>query len=656
MATEIKQLWEFGRFRLDTVRKTLWHDGETVPMPLKELELLCKLVDRHGELVTKDELLESIWAGSFVEESNLSRHVYLLRKTLRELGESEDLIQNVPRRGYRFTGEVHENQSGNADLVIERHVLTRTLVEDISAAENGHPTTENEKAVRENIKADQQARTIASPHVFFRPKALSLAIVSLLILAAGFAFWRNRTAARTSPAEIRSLAVLPFKTVGTKSGEEHLGLGLADVLITRLSNIRELNVRPTSSVMAFDGQVQDSISAGRKLNVDAVLEGTVYHADGRVRVTARLLRVDDQTHLWAGQFEKPLQDELKVQDEIALQLVDALSLTLSGTEKTALTKRFTESADAYQLYLKGRYHWNKRSHEGMIEAQRLFRNAIEKDSHFTLAFVGLADTLATSDARGEAYNAVLKALELEPNLAEAHATLGFIKMFHEWSWREAETAFKKSIELNPGYATAYHWYATLLAIEGRNKEAKAAMRRALEINPISHNFLADMGQLHYFGREYEEAKEYCRLALEIDPEFSFAHQYLYYTYLKTGEYDKAVEELIIADRINGNYANQSDARKHQSETSFNKQREAFREGGISGFIESRLADAPQDVNRYYNNAMLHTYLGEKEKALSNLERACQGRVFLAAFVKADPIFDSLRSEPRYQAILKKMVL
>jgi DNA-binding winged helix-turn-helix (wHTH) protein/TolB-like protein/Flp pilus assembly protein TadD len=652
MAAPFKQFYAFGSFLFDVEARRLLREGQTVPLPPKAMEALRVFLQQPGQVMAREELIQAVWGDTFVEDANLTVAISQLRKALDQNGETVEFIETIPRVGYRFVGEVSEiHEEPRRPVILAKHTLSRTVIE-----EEDIPTEPSEVVAIESTSAPMLPRALVAAKGRTVLAATTVAVVALAVVIASLWTRVQERSALGANLSVKSIAVLPFQTVGVKSGEEHLGLGLADVLITRLSNIRELNVRPTSSVMAFDGQVQDSISAGRKLNVDAVLEGTIYHVNSRVRVTARLLRVGDQTPLWAGQFEKPAQDELKVQDEIALQLVDALSLSLSGNEKTALAKRFTENADAYQLYLKGRYHWNKRSHEGMIEAQRLFRNAIEKDPNFALAFVGLADTLAMSEARGEAYNAAQKALELDPDLAEAHATLGFIKMFHEWSWREAETAYKKSIELNPGYATAYHWYATLLAIEGRNKEAKAALRRALEINPLSHNFLADMGQLHYFGREYEEAKEYCRQALEIYPEFSFAHQYLHYAYLKTGEYDKAIEEIIIADRMNGAYANQSDNRKQRLEATFTKQRAAYREGGIKRYIENRLTDATQDPNVNYNNALIYVSLGEKEKALNHLERACHGKSFLSTFVKADPIFDSLRGEPRYHAILEKMGL
>jgi tetratricopeptide (TPR) repeat protein len=323
-------------------------------------------------------------------------------------------------------------------------------------------------------------------------------------------------------------------------------------------------------------------------------------------------------------------------------------------EKSALAKNYTENADALQLYQRGRVEWSKRSWQGMIDAEQLFRRAVEKDPNFALAYVGLADTQVFSSIN-EAESAVQKALELDPNLAEAHATLGFIQMFLRWSWREAEGEFNRSLELNPNYATAHHWYAQLLAVQGRNAEAKAAMRRALDINPQSHNFLADLGQIYYFNREYREAEEYCRQALAIYPDFVFAHEYLADIYSQTGEYEKAFEEEISAQKTNSAFANESAKRREELEANIAKQRTIYREGGHRKFVENLIGGPPEGAYHYLNAAR-YAFLGEKEKALNLLEKAIDGKEFLSAFVKADPVFDSLRGEPRYQEILHRMNL
>jgi DNA-binding winged helix-turn-helix (wHTH) protein/TolB-like protein/Tfp pilus assembly protein PilF len=593
-------------------------------MPLKELEVLCVLVENQGRLVTKNEMLDKIWADSFVEEGNLSRHVYLLRKTLKKFGAGENLIENVPRRGYRFTGAARE--VSGAEVIIEKYTRTETHIEFHEA---------EKEATKSRASRSRLTRAVAFAAVF-------LTVVAIL----GFSVYRKSAA-----VEIKSIAVLPFTSI--EGENERQGLGLADVLITRLGNLREITVRPTTAVMNLGNE--NALEAGRKLQADAVLEGSIYRAGDKIRVTARLLRVADGAILWSGQFDKLQKDEISLQNEIALQITDALRLNLSGAERDALAKRYTENRDAFELYQKGRYEWNKRSWGAMTEAQRLFRNAIERDPNFALAYAGLADTLVYSADLLEVENAIQIALELDPNLAEAYAARGFVQTFRRREWQEAEKSFRKSIELNPNYATAHHWYAQVLSVQGRMDEAKREMRKALEINPTSHNFLADLGQIYYFSREYREAEEYCRKALEIYPDFIFAHQYLADIYLQTGRHSEAVEEFIAASRALATFANQSQERQKDLDNDFAGTRNSYAAGGIRKFVEGMTRDA-QDDNAAYYQARLLALAGEKEKALERLERAVSSPAFHTVFVKADPIFDSLRDEPRYREILRKMDL
>ncbi len=638
MSNKINYLREFGKFRLDAEKQILWCENKPVNLPLKEIELLCALTENGGEVVTKTELLDRVWADSFVEESNLSRHIYVLRKTFKDFGENEELIQTVPRRGYRFAGQIHEIEAGRSELIIEKHTQRRTLIE---IEEN----TEEKPRVLSKFFAANSSRRLAST------------VVLLILLIGGPAILNYRNSLAKNPSAIRSIAVLPFKMINPGKENEHQGLGLADILITRLSNLKSLSVRPTSAVYAFENEEIDSAQVAQKLNVDAVLEGTIYRAENQLRVTLRLLKTSDNKAIWSGQFEKPLRDELKIEDEIALQIVDALALNLSGNEQKALTKTYTENADAFELYQKGRFEWNKRSWQGMIEAERQFRNAIEKDPNFALAYVGLADRLATdSNMKAEAFRVIEKAIELDPNLAEAHATLGFLKMFHEWNWQESEAEFKRSIALNPGYPTAHHWYATLLEIEGRNAEAKAEFERALEINPLSYNFLADLGQAYYFNHEYDKAQEYCQKSLEIYPDFIFAHEYLLDIYLQNGETSMVVEEQLKVVKIGANFANQSAGESQRIEKKLAAQREKYKTGGLHIFLADQITANVKDANGNYGNAKIYALLGEKEKAVDNLEKAFEGKAFVMPFVKADPVFDNLRDEPRFQEILRKMNL
>jgi DNA-binding winged helix-turn-helix (wHTH) protein/TolB-like protein/Tfp pilus assembly protein PilF len=626
-------LREFSGFRLDAENKFLWHEDQPVDLPLKAIELLCVLADKDGEVVSKQEIWRNVWQDAFVEETNLTHNIYLLRKAFKKFGE-DSLIQTVPRRGYRFNAGRIENHN----VVLQKHTRTRTLIEIGDA-----PSVEKAVSGRTNRRAD------ASP--YFRVGAIALCIVLLSVFS--FLGYQTLRSAASAP-EIRSIAVLPFTTIDSKTGVENEGLGLADALVTRLSNIKAVTVRPTAAVLGLQGH--DPLAAGRQLKVDGVLEGTIYRRGETVRVTARLVRLSDGSAIWTGQFEKAAKDELRLQNEISLQVAETLASSLDAGQRKALVKTYTESGDAWHIYQKARFEWSKRTWAGMTEAQRLFRNAIAIDPNFALAYSGLADTLATDKAAAaEARSVANRAIELDPTLPEAHASLGFIQMFHSWNWEAAESSLKRSVELNKNYATAHHWLSQVYAIRGRYAEAKTAMSRALEINPISPNFLADMGQIHYFAKEYVAAEDYCKKALEIDPDFVFAHEYLHDIYLITGEYAKAVDAELEAQRINLSLPTDSDQRKKELGDSRQKQRELFRDGGIARFEEYHSTRASQ-LKFDYIASTRQMFLGNKENAIKGLAKSLEDRSFLIVFAKADPIFDSIRNDPRFQAILAKMEL
>jgi tetratricopeptide (TPR) repeat protein len=428
---------------------------------------------------------------------------------------------------------------------------------------------------------------------------------------------------------------------------------MADTLITRLSNIRSIAVRPTSAVLRYNAADRDPVAAGRTLAVEAVLEGSIQRADDRVRVTLRLLNVRDGSPLWADKFDAKLTDILLVQDSISEHVARALTLNLTGEEKQQITKRHTRSQEAYALYVEGRYHWNKRKMD-MSRAISYFQQAIEKDPDFALAYVGLADTLAMNGPPSEASFAISKAIEMDDSLGEAHASLGFIKMFHRWQWADAEREFKRAIELNPGYATAHQWYAICLAITGRIEEAKAEMRRALDIDPTSPNMNADMGQLLYFERDYDGAIAYCRKALETDPDFFFAHGYLFDIYMKKGMYDQAIESYFESVRTSF-----SDSAKRSLSDVKAQYMGVYRNTGIRGFLQGFIKENKNVASPYYSAwgaARCYALLDEREQALSWLEKACESHLFLVPFIAVDPIFDQLRPEPRFQSLLRRMGL
>jgi DNA-binding winged helix-turn-helix (wHTH) protein/TolB-like protein/Flp pilus assembly protein TadD len=623
----------FGKFSLDTRKRVLWCESEPVNLALKEIELLCVLTENSGEVVTKGELLDLLWADAFVEESNLSRHVYVLRKMFKSYG-VENLIETIPRRGYRFVGEIGQPAAVRDEFTIERHAVSLTTIEEIS---------------------DEAAPIVGSSGRRTLSITAMAAVGALLVvtLVVGFAAWREQLQAFSgSPAEVRSLAILPFVQIDHDSEAEQLGIGLADLLITRLSNLRGITVRPITAVIDVDDR--DPVSAGELLGVDAVLVGTIYRSGDQTRVNARMIKISDGNTIWTGEFERSTSEGMRLQSDLATRLTNALVRNLDDSEKSALAKAYTNNSEAFHLYQRGRFEWNKRNAQGATDAVSLFRLAVETDPEFALAYAGLAEVVATTNP-GEAEVIARKAIELDPELAEAHAALGFIQTFVHRNWAEAEKELARSVDLNPNYAPAHHWYAELLAILGRNADAKIAMHRAVEINPLSHNFLADLGQIYYFNREYKEAEHYCRRALELEPDFLFAHQYLADIYLQTGDFEKAVDAELTAERINGKSSINSPARAKQDVAEIEKSRMLASQHGKREFLKHLISKSRDKVFRYYD-ARRYAALGEKEMTLHLLEKSVEGGAFHTAFVKADPIFDPVRDDARYKLVLQKMNL
>jgi DNA-binding winged helix-turn-helix (wHTH) protein/TolB-like protein/Tfp pilus assembly protein PilF len=635
-------LREFGRCRLDLKKKLLWANDRPVQLPLKAVELLCVLVEGRGEVLTKEEIWRSVWNDSFVEETNLPHNIYLLRKVLKDLDLS-GLIETVPRRGYRFAGEVHEIPE--EEIILHRHELTRTTIEFLEARENEAVGTTKTITLRSFFNSVSNVR-----------RGLLIALFGLVLLLAGIGIWRYG-APTSGSASIHSIAVLPFRNISASANDHH-GLGLADTLITRLGRIKSLRVRPTSAIATFENSDIDSLQLGRKLQVDAILEGSIYRTDRAVRVTMRLVSIGDGNTIWSGDFEKRGVDTVGVDNEICLRAVDALSLDLSAAERDLLTRRFTADAEAYELYRNGRFEWNKRTWQGMINAEQFFRNAIEKDPDFALAYAGLADGLATTADPGLAIMNAQKAISLDPKLGEPHATLGFIRMFHEWNWNEAESEFKQAIELSPGYATAHHWYAILLEIKGRKAEAEVEFRRALDINPLSYNVLADLGEYNYFEHQYEKAAEYCDRALTLYPDFSFAHSHLFDIDVQLGKYDEAIEHKLLAEKINLSFDTLTDEMKGKRDEALRKELEKYRSLGFQNFLADRSARTdPKNPRSFWEAGRIKTHLGDKQAALDDLENCYRLRgTFVMPFVNVDPIFEPLKTEPRFRGLIKKMNL
>jgi TolB-like protein/Tfp pilus assembly protein PilF len=482
-----------------------------------------------------------------------------------------------------------------------------------------------------------------------------IACATIIVTMAGMAYWWKsiKTRQTETNARIRSIAVLPFKQLGEGEKDELVGFGMADVLITRIGSLNRIEMRPTSAVFKYIGAEPDIVAVGRQLKVDAVLEGNIQRIGDRMRVTARLVRARDGELLWAETFDGRPNEPFELQDRMSERLAAALFLNPADEQKRLLTKRYTDSPEAYQAYTKGRYFLTKRTTDGMKKSIEYFEQAIEKDPSYALAFAGLADgysllvnytQIAPKEGFPKAKLAATQALRIDAKLAEAHVSLAKIHHLYDWDWEAAEREFKQAIGLNPDYATAHQWYGEYLISMGRFDEAKAEMKRALDLDPVSPAINVVQGFPYYYAREYDGAITEYKKALELDPNFDFAHGRLHDVYVQKRMYDEAIAEYVASYKS-----------VPQAQESL---KAIYAASGMRGVWESSVAGSQEQLERCCSRyiAGIYALLGDRENALKWLEKAYQERSHLMVYLKVDPIWDDLRSDTRFQDLLRRMRL
>ena len=695
------QLYEFGEFRLETSERVLLRNGKRVTITPKALETLLVLVQNGGRLVNKEDLIKAVWADTFVEEANLARNIWTLRKVLGDDDTNHRYIETVPKRGYRFIAPVTEVPIENADFLFHRRVRARFVSEELETSEE--PSTETgedeelqpiesvqvkpltsdhdadvvsqrrtvARIVQEEsegnrgaeVKPADQLKTLAAAEReknTSRTRVVFLTAVGVVLVALALGIakpWRSRTPeGTTTAAPVRSLAVLPFKPIGSGDEDEYLGLGMADALITKLSNKREIIIRPTSAVRKYNAPDQDPVAAARELGVETVVEGSVQRVGEQVRVTVQLVSARDGTPLWGQKFDERFTNIFAVQDQISEQVVRALTLSLSSAEKQLLTKRYTENSEAYQLYLKGRFFWNKRTVEGLQKGISYFNEAVEKDPSYALAYVGLADSysllsdyngLPPKEAYPQAKKATIQALALDEQLSEAHATLGTIKAAYDWDWPGAEIQYRRAIELNPNNETAHQWYAEYLSGMARHEEALAEIRRAKEINPLSLIINSVEAWILYHARQYDEAIAQAQKVVEMDPHFPEAYEYLKRCYDQKGMYREAIAARQMRRKVAGFDAKETRALREAAAATSARVYWQKR-------LEQEVEESKRELNTAFDGAEIYAQLGEKDKAFLLLERAYDERYFMMMYVKVAPNLDPLRSDPRFADLLRRL--
>lgn len=624
MSSENHKLFSFDDVTVDRENFRVLKAGLLLTLTPRAFDVLVALLRQPGRVIEKRELFDQVWGDTVVTDNALTKIIKEIRHTLGDDADAPRYIETVPKRGYRFIGAVEES---------------------------GHDTPPIERTLK--------LPPIPSRRFAFSKLALTLSaagLIAILVLVAWLIL--RQDAANTVPSPIRSLAVLPFKPLNAESRNESLEMGMAETLITRLSSLKQVVVRPMSSVRKYTDLQQDPVRAGQEVKAEAVLDGSIQKAGERIRVTVRLISVRDGRPLWSEHFDENFEDIFKVQDSIAERVTKALTLQLSSPEKEQLAKHYTESPEAYQLYLRGQLFWHGRRQNWIDQSLAHYQQALEKDPNFALAYIGVADCyimlsghrrISMREAEIKAKPNIMKALEIDDTLAQAHNGLAELKYQYEYDWTGAETEFKKAIELNSNVAWIRQAYGWFLMSAGRFNEAATEMEEARKLDPSSLTINVGRGRLFYYSRQYDQAVQQFQSIIAVEPNDSSAYFSLYTIYEQKQMYPEAVEAFLKSLSLGGVEPRVGE-----------EFRETFRVSGWQGFLRKQLEilETRAKINQAapYQFANLYVRLGQKDEAFVWLEKTFEARDSSTLQFKIEPAYDSLRNDPRYAKLIRKIGL
>jgi DNA-binding winged helix-turn-helix (wHTH) protein/TolB-like protein/Tfp pilus assembly protein PilF len=623
----MNELYEFGEFQLEPAKRLLRRGQAPVPISNKAFDVLLALIEGRDRVLTKDELLEKVWPDTVVEENNLTVAMSGLRKALGEGANDRRYIITIPGRGYRFVADVRSLPQSDQ--------LRQPLAEILP------PTTDVSRTP--TVRSTGRWRMI-------------LAIAAVLIASTAY-FVGSHGRTKQSMQSIRSMAVLPFQTIGATEDEQYLGVGMADALTSKLSHLSQLTVRPTGSVLRYRQPGVNPVSAGRDLSVDAVLAGEMQRSGNRIRVTVQLVSVRDGATLWADAFDQDFTNIFAVEDSISAGASEHLALQLTETEKKGMARHVTQNPEAYQAYMKGRYFWDKDTEEPMRKSIQYFEQAIELDPNFALAYVGIADAytdlviqgyMAGATAFPKVKASALTALQFDPSLAEPHNSLGVVAWGYDWDWATAEKEFSRAIELNPDSAATHSNRAFYLMTMKRFDQSIGEAKRAVELNPASASLNTTVGYAYFAAQRYDDSAVWLKKALDLDPEFYFPRAVLAADYALAGKPSEALAQQAKLHDI----AFAGSDPLVSAITAYASALAGDRTTAMG--ILARLKDlVPQRYVDPYLIAIIYSGLGNENASLDWLERAFHAHSLSVAFLNFDPFFLKFHSYQRFQELERR---
>ncbi len=635
----------FGAFEVDLQERELRKSGLRIKLQEQPFQVLVILLERPGKIVTREELRQRLWpSDTFVDfDHSLNSAVKKLREALGDQSDNPRFVETLHRRGYRFVAPVEGQQRASevqADLQgLKRGTEERTTI----------PTPQSQPVARVAWFKRRSVLPLISTAAIF--------VTVLASFIANVGGWRERLLGGSGTASnidhIQSLAVLPLANLSHDPGQDYFADGMTEALITDLAQIGSLRVISRTSVMHYKGTSKTVPEIGRELKVDAVVEGAAQMSGGRVRITAQLVRAATDQNLWAQTYEGDLSDILTVQSRVAHSIANEIKIRLPSVEQAHLSRSGPVDPQAYQAYLEGLYYWNMRTEEGINTGIEYFRQAIEKDPHYALAYAGLALSYVTLEGYGivpakkafpMAKSAALKALEIDEGLAEARAVLAAVRADYDLDSVSAEKEFRRAIGLSPNYATAHQWYGEFLASSGRYKEAVAEMKQALELDPLSLAINTWFGAILYWAGENDQAIAQLQKAIEMDKTLPMAHLWLARVYVDKKMFAEAIKEF-------------------QSAVTFSRSQPFYLAWlGYGYAVSGRSREAVKILNQLtqlstrkyvpaYGVAVLCVGLGRKDQALKWLQKASEEGTLVST--NPDSAFDPLRSDPRFQDLVRR---
>src|ERR1017187_520614 len=633
-----------GLFEIDFGSGEVHKEGRKVPVQEQPFRVLAILLERPGEVVTRQQLQAKLWpADTYVGfDEGLNTAIRKLRVAFGDSAENPRFIETVSRRGYRFVAPVSEAVTATPQPQPAEYVTPPTVPAELPHARPGR----------------------------MRRPARALTAVAVIVILAGAAYLARRHSSANPAAPQRvMLAILPFQNLSDDPAQEYFSDGLTEETITDLGQMspEHLGVIARTSAMAYKHTNKTVSQIGHELGVGYILEGSVRREGGKARISAQLIRVGDQTHLWAQNYERELHDLLQIESELGKAIARQVQINLTPQQEIDLSRMRTVNPEAYDLYLKGRFYWNQRNPAAIKESIGYLHRATEQDPNFALAYVGLADAYNIGNILGvyspkeslpNARTAALKALSLDPSLAEAHAALGMEKSHYEFDFPGAQAEFLKALELNPNSAYAHLFYANCyLAPMGRMSEAISENQRALQLDPLSLPINNFMGMTYMFAGDYEKADQQFQHTIAMDPTFPLAHRYFSFLLTAMGKYEQAIAENEKSELLSG--ASPQDA---AAEAAMKLQ--AFKTGGEQAYWQHNL-DLTLRALKAPNGGFVsasdlassYALAGEKDKAFQWLDKAYAERDGEdIALLNCDPAFKNLRGDPRFANLLRRMGL